>query len=65
MVLVAGYQLAFAVFYIGDCTEGVVLQLEDVVWIIKWFLDALEPPWLDAGEHGGMLSRLSLPPTET
>ena len=35
MVLVVGYQLTFAIFYISDRAEAVVLQFKDVVGIIK------------------------------
>jgi hypothetical protein len=36
-----------------------VFQFEDVVRVVKWFLDALEAHTLDAGEHNVTLARTS------
>ena len=51
MILIAGHQFAFAIIYISDCAETVVLEFEDVIRVVEWLGDTLEPHWLDAGEH--------------
>jgi hypothetical protein len=51
MFLIAGDQLAFAVFNVGDCAAAVVLQLEDVIRVVEWFGNTLEAHKLDAGEQ--------------
>jgi hypothetical protein len=52
MILIAGHQFAFVIFYISDCAEAVVLQFEYVIGVAKRFCNALEAHGLDARKHG-------------
>jgi hypothetical protein len=42
---------ARAVLDVGNCTETIMLQFENVVGIVERFRDAGEAHWLDLGKH--------------
>src|SRR5271166_7074769 len=42
-------QFAFASIDVGERSEAVVFQFENVLGIIEWFGDSGEAHWLDAG----------------
>jgi hypothetical protein len=51
LVAVAGDQLAFTGLDEGDRAEAVVLQLEQILWIVERICHAGKAHGLDAGEH--------------
>jgi hypothetical protein len=51
LIQVAGDQLAFTGLDVGDRAEAVVLQLEQILWIVERPRDAGKAHGLDAGKH--------------